>query len=108
MQKLETCPSLLISTQSMTFLNIDFYTTKYFVSQMNCKTLAVERHALTRTRYFYILTAVISHPAVYKEGLNYLSLRAVFSLSSSSSHECICKGLELFCVHFSLLYKMTG
>jgi hypothetical protein len=51
---------LLISTQSVTFLFTDFYTTLYFVNQGNYKTLAVQAHALTRTRCFYSLNVMIS------------------------------------------------
>jgi hypothetical protein len=60
---------LLISTQSMAFWNTNFYTALYFVNQRNDKTLAMQTHALTRTRCFYSLNAIIPHPIVYKEGL---------------------------------------
>jgi hypothetical protein len=44
------------------------------MNQRNYKTLAMQAHALTRTRYFYSLNVLISHPIVYKEGLGYLSV----------------------------------
>jgi hypothetical protein len=93
---------LLISTQSVAFSHTDFYTTLYFVNQRNYKTLAMQEHALTRTRYFYSLNVIISHPIVYKEGLGYLSVCAIASLSSPPSHVCIRNGhpgSELCCVH---------
>jgi hypothetical protein len=94
--------SLLISTQSVSFWYNDFYTTLYFVNQRNYKTLAMQTHALTHTRYFYSLNVIISHPIVYKVGLGYLSVCAIASRSSPPSHVCICNGhpcSELCCVH---------
>jgi hypothetical protein len=79
-----------------------FCTIVCFVNQRNHKTLAMQAHALTRTRYFYSLNVVISHLIVYKEGLSYLSVCAIASRSSPPSHVCICNGhpsSELFCVH---------
>jgi hypothetical protein len=49
----------------------------------------MQAHALTRTRYFYSLNAIISHPIVYKEGLGYLSVCAIASRSSPPYHVCI-------------------
>jgi hypothetical protein len=95
------CP-LLISTQSVTFWYTDFHTRMYFVNQRNYKTLAMQAHTLTHTRYFYSLNVIISHLVLYKEGLGYLSVRAIASRSSSPSHVCICNGhsgSELCCVH---------
>jgi hypothetical protein len=45
---------LLIQTQSVAFWYNDFYTKLYFVYQRDYKTLAMQAHALTRTRYFYV------------------------------------------------------
>jgi hypothetical protein len=59
-------------------------------------------HAFTRTRFFYSLNVIISHPIVQTEGLGYLSICAIASRSSPPSHLCICNGhhsSELFCVH---------
>jgi hypothetical protein len=61
---------LFISTQSVAFSFTDFYTTLYFVNQRNYKTLAMLAHTLTHTRNFYSLNVIISHPIVYKEGLD--------------------------------------
>jgi hypothetical protein len=69
--QLKTFSSHLISTQSVAFSYTDFYTTLYFVNQRNYKTLAMQAHALTRTRYFYSPNVIISHPIVHKEGLGY-------------------------------------
>jgi hypothetical protein len=94
--------SLLISTQSTAFCYTDFYTTLYSVNQRNYKTLAMQAHALTRTRYFYNLNVIISHPIVYKEGLGYRSACAISSRSSPPSRVRICNGhpgSELCCVH---------
>jgi hypothetical protein len=52
---------LLISTQSVEFWYIDFYTTLCFVNQRNKKTNAMLAHALTGTRYFYSLNVILSH-----------------------------------------------
>jgi hypothetical protein len=93
---------LLISTQSVAFWFTNFYTTLYLVNQRNYKTLAMQAHALTPTRYFYSLNVIISHPIVYKEGLGYLFVCAIASRSSPPTHVCVCNGLrssELFCVH---------
>jgi hypothetical protein len=84
----------------------DFHTTLYFVNQRNYKTLAMQSHALTRTRYFYSLNVIISHPIGHKEGLGHLSVCAVASRSFPPSHVCIYDGQrssELFCVHCSLV-----
>jgi hypothetical protein len=100
--KLKTFFPLLISTQSVTFSWTDFYTTLYFVNQRNYKTLAMQAHALTRTRYFYSLNVIISYLIVHKEGLGYLSVCAIASRSSPPFHACICNrhpGSELCCVH---------
>jgi hypothetical protein len=89
---------LLISTQSVAFWYTDFYITLYFVNQRKYKTLAMQAHALTRTRYFCSLNVIISHLIVYKEGLGYPSA----SQSSPPSHVCICNGhpgSEIRCVH---------
>jgi hypothetical protein len=62
----------------------------------------MQTHALTRKRYFYSLNVMISHLAVYKEGLGYLSVCAIALRSSPPSHICIYDGQrssELFCVH---------
>jgi hypothetical protein len=67
------------------FWYADFHTTLYFVNQRNYKTLAMQAHALTRTHYFYSLSVMISYPIVYKEGLGYLSVRAIASRSSPPS-----------------------
>jgi hypothetical protein len=99
----------LISTQSVAFWYTDFYTTLYFVNQRNYKTLAMQAHALTRTRYFYNPNVIISHPIVYKEGLGYLSVCAIASRSSPPSHVC-CNGQrssELFCVHCTISINNT-
>jgi hypothetical protein len=48
----ENIVPILISTQSVAFWYTDFHTTLYFVNQRNYKTLAMQAHALTRTRYF--------------------------------------------------------
>jgi hypothetical protein len=55
---------LLILTHSVAFSYTNFYTTLYFVNQRNYKTLAIQAHALTRTRYFYSLNVIISYPIV--------------------------------------------
>jgi hypothetical protein len=75
---------LLISTQSAAFWFTDFHITLYFVNQRNYKTLAMQAHVFTRTRYFYNLNVIISHPIVYKEGLGYLFVCAIASRSSPS------------------------
>jgi hypothetical protein len=80
----------------------DFYTALYFENQRNYKTLAMQAHALTRTRYFFSLNLLISHPIVYKEGLSYLSVCAIASQSSPPTHVCIRNGhpgSELCCGH---------
>jgi hypothetical protein len=62
----------------------------------------MQAQALTRTRYFYSLNVIISHPIVYKEGPGYLSVCAISSRSSPPTHLRICNGQrssELFCVH---------
>jgi hypothetical protein len=75
-------PPPLISTQSVAFSCTDFNATLYFVNQRNYKTLAMQAHASTSTRYFYSQNFTISHPIVYKEGLGYLSVCAIASRSS--------------------------
>jgi hypothetical protein len=93
---------LLISTQSVAFLYTDFCTTLYFVNQRNCKTLAMQAHALTRMRYFCSLNVIISHLIVLREGLGYLSVCAIASRSSPLTHACICNGhagSEICCGH---------
>jgi hypothetical protein len=100
--QLKTFFPLLISTQSVAFSYTDFYTTLYFVNQRNYKTLAMQTHAFTRTRYFYSLNIIISHLTENKEGLGYLSVCAIASRSSPPSHVCICNGhpgSELCCCH---------
>jgi hypothetical protein len=90
------------------FWYTDFYTTLYFVNQRNYKTLAMHAHAVTRTRYFYSLNVIISHPIVYKEGLGCFSACAIASRSFPPSHVCLCNGQKsskLFCVHWR---KMLG
>jgi hypothetical protein len=72
----------------------DFYTALYFVNQRNYKTLAMQVHALTRTRYFYSPNVIISHRIVYKEGLCYLSVCAIASRSSPPSRVCISNGQQ--------------
>jgi hypothetical protein len=74
------------------FWHTDFHTTLYFVNQRKYKTQAMQAHALTRTRYFYSLNIIISHPIVYKEGYVHCiscTLRAtpglLIRLSESSS-----------------------
>jgi hypothetical protein len=65
----------------------------------------MQTHALTRTRYFHSLNVIISYPILYKEGLGYLSVSAIASRSSPTSHVCVCnsqQSSELFCVHFNL------
>jgi hypothetical protein len=102
--QLKTFSPFLISIQSVAFSYTDFYTALYFVNQRNYKTLATQAHALTRTRYFYSLNVIISHPIVYKEGLGYLSVCAIASRSSPPSHVRICNshpGSELCCVRCS-------
>jgi hypothetical protein len=42
--------SLLISTQYVAFRYTDFYTTLCFENQRNYETLAIQTHALTRTK----------------------------------------------------------
>jgi hypothetical protein len=72
------------------------------VNQINYKTLAMQAHALTRTRYFYNLNLIISHPTVYKKGLGCLSVCVIASWSSPLSHVCICNShpsSELSCVY---------
>jgi hypothetical protein len=112
---------LLISTQSVAFSCTNFFTAPCFVNQRNYKPLAVQAHALTRTRNFKSLNVIISHQIVYKEvavqahaltrtrnfkslnviishqivykeGLGYLSVCAVVSRSSPPSPVCICNG----------------
>jgi hypothetical protein len=71
------------------------------VNRRNYKTLAMQAHALTSTRYFCSRNVIISHPIVYREGPGYLSVCAIASRSSPPTHVCICNGqrnLELFCV----------
>jgi hypothetical protein len=58
----------------------DFYTTLYFVNQRNYKTLAMQAHAFTRTRYFYSLNLIISHPIVYNTRKNWVISPYVLSL----------------------------
>jgi hypothetical protein len=58
----------------VTFSRTDFYTTLNFVNQRNYKTLAMQTHALTRTRYFYGLN-VTSDNVQVRTGL---SLRMCF------------------------------
>jgi hypothetical protein len=97
---IENIFSLLISTQSVAF-TYDFYTTLCFVNQRNYTTLAMQTHALTRTRYFYRVNVIISHPIVYKDVLGLFSVCAMDSRSSPPSHVCICNvdpSSELFCV----------
>jgi hypothetical protein len=84
--------SLLISTQLVAFWCNDFYTALYFVNQRNYKTLAMQAHALTRTRYFYSLNVIISHPLGHKEWLGYHSLCAIASRSSPLIPACVCNG----------------
>jgi hypothetical protein len=67
------------------FDTLTFYTTLYFVNQRNYKTLMMQAHALTRKCYFYSLNVIISHPIVYKEGLDYLSICAIASRYSPPS-----------------------
>jgi hypothetical protein len=93
------------SIQSVAFWYTDFYTTLYFVSQRNYKTLAMQADALTRTRYFYSLKVIISHPIVYTERLGYLSVCATTLRPSPPTHVCICNGhpsSQLFYVHRAL------
>jgi hypothetical protein len=66
--------------------------TPYFVNQRNYKTLAMQAHALTRTRYFYSTNVIISHLKIHTEGLDYLSVCAIASRSSLPTHVCICNG----------------
>jgi hypothetical protein len=80
--QLKTFSPPLISTQSVAFSYTGFYTV--FCEPNNYKTLAMQAHALTRSRHFYSLNVMISHPIVYKEGLGYLSVCAIASRSSSS------------------------
>jgi hypothetical protein len=99
------CPRL-ISTQSVAFSYTDLNTALYFVNERNYRTLAMQAHALTRTRYFCSLNVIILHLIVYKEGLCYLSVCAIASRSSPPPHACICNGhpgLELCCVSEVLL-----
>jgi hypothetical protein len=80
------------------------------VNQRNYKTLGMQAHALTRTRYFYSLNVIISHPIVYKEGLGYLSVCAIASRSYPPSHVCICNGhpnSESCCVHCTNIHTYT-
>jgi hypothetical protein len=60
----------------MPFWYNDFYTTLYFVTQKNYKTLEMQAHALTRMRYFYSLNVIISHLTV--QGKIELSLRMCY------------------------------
>jgi hypothetical protein len=63
-EQLKTFISHLILTQSVAFRYTDFYTALYFVNQRNYRPLAVQAHDLTRTRYFYSINIIISHPIV--------------------------------------------
>jgi hypothetical protein len=88
---LKTLFSLLISTQSVAFSYND--------------SLAMQAHVLNRTRYFYSLNVIISHPTV--QGFGYPSVCAFASWSSPPSHVWICNGQwssELFCVHCTSYY----
>jgi hypothetical protein len=69
----------------------------------------MQEHALTRTRYFCSLNVIISHPIVYKEGLDYLSVCVITSRSFPPSHVCIFNGhpsSELFCCHCTRMTKV--
>jgi hypothetical protein len=74
---MKALPTSLISTQSVALWCAEFYTALCFVNQRNYKTLETKAQALTRTRYFLRMNLTISHSAVYKEGLGYLSLSYV-------------------------------
>jgi hypothetical protein len=97
----ENIYSLLISTQSVAFSCTDFYTTLYFTNQRNYKTLAMQAHALTRTRYFYSLNIIISHLIVTRK--DWVISPYVLSLRGLPLPPmCICNGhpgSELCCVH---------
>jgi hypothetical protein len=74
----------------------------YFVNQSNYETLAIQAHALVRTRYFHSLKVIISHPILYKEGLGYLNVCAIASRSFPPSLVCAYNGhpsSELCCGH---------
>jgi hypothetical protein len=78
--------------------------TLYFVDQRNYKTVAMQAHALTCTRYFCSLNVIISHPIARKEGLGHFSACCVGRRSSPPYHLCVCNchpSSELFCVRCS-------
>jgi hypothetical protein len=99
---------LLILTQSGAFWYTDFHTALYFLFIKGTIKYWQCRHTPKPARYFYSLNVIISHLIIYKEGLGYLSVFAIASLSSPPSHVCICNGhpsSELFCVHSSHLVR---
>jgi hypothetical protein len=80
----------LISTESVALWYTYFHITLSFVNQMNCKTLAMRTHALSRTRYFYGINIIISYPVVYREGLGSLCYVLLFrGLSWPSTCELV-------------------
>jgi hypothetical protein len=99
--KTENIFPLFISTESVSFWCTNFSTTLYFVNQRNYKTLAVQTHALTRTRYIYNLNVIISHPIVQgRTGLS-LSVCYRFAVFPSLPRVFISHpSSELFCVHY--------